>query len=87
MNHREIIDIADNLDEARATVLLITFNSDITLAGNTVRDDGKKFVLEFAKGSRRKIKKFDTALPAVRQLKRLASTQERLRKKACLAQL
>ena len=87
MIHREIIDIADNLDEARATVLLITFNADITLAGNTVRDDGKKFVLEFATGSRRKIKKFDTALPAVRQLKRLASTQERLRKKACLAQL
>ena len=87
MIHREIIDIADNLDEARATVLLLAFNTDITLAGNTVRDDGKQFVLEFAEGSRRKPMTFATALPAVRQLKRLASSQARRRKKACLAQL
>lgn len=84
---RDIVDIADNRDEARATVLLISFNSDITLAGNTVRDDGKRFVLEFAESSRRKPMTFATALPAVRQLKRLASAQERRRKKACLAQL
>ena len=87
MIHREIIDIADNLDEARATVLLITFNADITLAGNTVRDDGKKFILEFAEGSRKRPMTFATALPAVRQLKRLASSQARRQKKACLAQL
>lgn len=87
MIHRELIDIADNPDEARATVLLISFNADVTLAGNTVRDDGKKFVLEFAEGSRRKPMTFATALPAVRQLKRLASSQARRRKKACLVQI
>lgn len=87
MIYRELIDISDNLDEARATVLLISFNCDLTLAGNTVRDDGKKFILEFAEGSRRKPVKFATALPAVRQLKRLASAQARRQKKACLTQL
>ena len=87
MIHRELIDIGENPDEARATVLLLAFNTDITLAGNTVRDDGKKFILEFAEGSRRKPMNFTTALPAVRQLKRLASSQARRRKKACLAQL
>lgn len=83
---RDITDIKDNLDEARATVLLISFATDITLAGNTVRYDGNRFILEFAEGSRRKPMKFATALPAVRQLKRLASAQARRRKKACLLQ-
>lgn len=83
---RDITDIKDNLDEARATVLLISFATDITLAGNTVRDAGDKFILEFAEGSRRKPMTFATALPAVRQLKRLATAQARRIKKACLAQ-
>lgn len=87
MIHRELIDIADNTDEARATVLILAFNCDVTLAGNTVRDDGKHFILEFPEGSRKRPMKFATALPAVRKLKRLASSQARRRKKACLTQI
>jgi len=83
MNHRKIIDISDNRDEARATVILLSACCDITLAGNIVRDDGTHFILEFG-SSRRKPMKFATALPAVRKLKRLAAAQERAKKKLAL---
>jgi hypothetical protein len=81
MIHREIIDISNNLDEARATVLLLRFNCDLTLAGNTIRDDGKHFFLEFGDRKRRPMR-FTTALPAVRQLKRFAAARI-INKKAC----
>ena len=84
---RHTVDIGDNPCEGRASVILLECRADISLAGNTVRDDGKWFVLEFAEGSRRKPMTFATALPAVRQLKRLASSQTRRRKKACLVQI
>ena len=83
---RHTVDITDNPCEGRASVILLTNQCNVAIAGNTVRDDGEWFVLELA-GSRRKPMRFATVVAAVRKLKRLASAQARRQKKACLAQL
>jgi hypothetical protein len=81
---RHTIDIGDNPCEGRASVILLECRADISLAGNTVRDDGTHFILEFGSSSRRKPMKFATVVAAVRKLKRLAAAQERAKKKLAL---